>query len=252
MRLFIGIPLAAEVVDALERISRSLRSANDNLRWTSPETWHITLQFLGETSIEKYRCVVQHLSEIKAPAVPVWLHGTGFFDRAGVFFAAVNVSPELRGLERLVVQLQHSAGSMQKTGPITRTSRSHAPKAKKRARTSQAQKPGEKRLGIPVVHCARIPALRVLPPFRWRASRSARSLPPRLIADPHREKKPGLKPVHDIWREDPEDKRRLQDFWDRNAVEEGIAIALVQGVRPYAGVRQSAGRNGDCRGAHPR
>ena len=103
MRLFIGIPLSSEVVDALERISRSLRSANDNLRWTTPETWHITLQFLGETSIEKYRCVVQHISEIKALAVPVWLHGTGVFDRAGVFFAAVNVSPELRRLERLVV-----------------------------------------------------------------------------------------------------------------------------------------------------
>ena len=110
MRLFIGIPLAAQVVDALERISRSLRSANDNLRWTSPETWHITLQFLGETPIEKYRCVVQHLSEIKAPAVPVWLHGTGFFDRAGVFFAAVNVSPELRGLERLVVAATAQCG----------------------------------------------------------------------------------------------------------------------------------------------
>jgi 2'-5' RNA ligase len=103
MRLFVGIPLAAEVVDALERISRSLRSANDNLRWTSPETWHITLQFLGETPIEKYRCVVQHLREIKAPAVAVCLHGTGFFDRAGVFFAAVKVSAELRLLERLVV-----------------------------------------------------------------------------------------------------------------------------------------------------
>jgi 2'-5' RNA ligase len=110
MRLFIGIPLASEVLNALERISRSLRSANDNLRWTSPETWHITLQFLGETPLEKYRCVVQHLREIKAPAVPVWLHGTGFFDRAGVFFAAVNVSPELHRLERLVVAATAQCG----------------------------------------------------------------------------------------------------------------------------------------------
>ena len=53
---------------------------------------------------------MQHLSEIKAPAVPVWLHGTGFFDRAGVFFAAVNVSPELRGLERLVVAATAQCG----------------------------------------------------------------------------------------------------------------------------------------------
>ena len=110
MRLFVGIPLASEVVNALERISRSLRSANDNLRWTSPETWHITLQFLGETSEEEYGCVVQHLREIKAPALSACLHGTGFFDRAGVFFAAVNVSPELHRLERLVVAATAQCG----------------------------------------------------------------------------------------------------------------------------------------------
>jgi RNA 2',3'-cyclic 3'-phosphodiesterase len=103
MRLFIGIPLAAEAREALERLAQTLRSANDNLRWSSPETWHITLQFLGETTLERYGCVAQHLGAIKAPAVPVWLHGTGFFDRAGVFFAGVNVSPDLRRLERLVV-----------------------------------------------------------------------------------------------------------------------------------------------------
>jgi 2'-5' RNA ligase len=110
MRLFIGIPLAPQVVDALERLSRSLRSADDNLRWSSPETWHITLQFLGETSVEKYGCVAQHLGAITSPAVPVWLHGTGFFDRAGVFFAGVNVSPELRRLEQLVAAATAQCG----------------------------------------------------------------------------------------------------------------------------------------------
>lgn len=110
MRLFIGIPLASEAVDALERLSQSLRSANDNLRWSSSETWHITLQFLGETSIENCDCIAQHLRAIQSPAVPVWLHGTGFFDRAGVFFAGVNVSPELRRLERLVAAATAQCG----------------------------------------------------------------------------------------------------------------------------------------------
>ena len=110
MRLFIGIPLASEAVGALERLSRSLRSANDNLRWSSPETWHITLQFLGETSVERYGCVAQQLRAIKSPPVPGWLNGTGFFDRAGVFFAGVNVSPELRRLERLVAAATAQCG----------------------------------------------------------------------------------------------------------------------------------------------
>jgi 2'-5' RNA ligase len=110
MRLFIGIPLSSEVVNALEHLSHSLRSASDNLRWSSPEIWHITLQFLGETSSENYNCLVQHLREIKSPAVPIWLHGTGFFHRAGVFFAGVNVSPELRQLERQIVAATSRCG----------------------------------------------------------------------------------------------------------------------------------------------
>lgn len=110
MRLFIAIPLATKIVNALERLSHSLRSASDNLRWSSPETWHITLQFLGETSTENYACVVKRLSEIKSPAVPIWLHGTGFFHRAGIFFAAVNVSPELRQLERQIVAATSHCG----------------------------------------------------------------------------------------------------------------------------------------------
>jgi 2'-5' RNA ligase len=110
MRLFIAIPLALEVVGALEQLSLSLRTAIDGLRWSSPETWHITLQFLGETSVEKYGRLAQGLGAIKSPAVPVWLHGTGFFDRAGVFFAGVNVSPELRGLEKLVVAATSHCG----------------------------------------------------------------------------------------------------------------------------------------------
>ncbi|MGA8090733.1 MAG: RNA 2',3'-cyclic phosphodiesterase [Terracidiphilus sp.] len=117
MRLFIGIPLASEAVDALERLSRSLRSANDSLRWSSPETWHITLQFLGETSIEKYGNLAQHLGTIKSPPVPVWLHGTAFFDRAGVFFAAVNVSPELRRLEQLVAAATAQCGTAAEDRP---------------------------------------------------------------------------------------------------------------------------------------
>jgi len=103
MRLFIGIPLADEVVSVLEHLSHRLRATGEDLRWSSPDTWHITLQFLGETSLEKYGCLVPRLGEIRSPRVPVWLSGTGTFERAGVFFAGVNVSSELRQLEKQVV-----------------------------------------------------------------------------------------------------------------------------------------------------
>jgi 2'-5' RNA ligase len=110
MRLFIGIPLAAEVIGSLKRITSGLRLSDDGLRWTSPETWHITLQFLGKTLPERYDCTLAHLGEIRSPHVPVWLEGTGYFDRAGVFFAGVNVSDELRQLQKMVVAATAECG----------------------------------------------------------------------------------------------------------------------------------------------
>lgn len=110
MRLFIAIPLAPEVIDVLERLSLSLRSPSDNLRWSSPETWHITLQFLGDTSVETYGCIVPRLAAIRSPAIPVSLEGTGFFDRAGIFFAEVNVSLELQQLQSQVVTATSGCG----------------------------------------------------------------------------------------------------------------------------------------------
>lgn len=110
MRLFIAIPLAPEVIDVLERLSLSLRSPGDNLRWSSPETWHITLQFLGDTSVETYGCIIPPLAAIRSPGISVSLERTGFFDRAGVFFAGVNVSPELRQLQSQVVAATSGCG----------------------------------------------------------------------------------------------------------------------------------------------
>jgi 2'-5' RNA ligase len=117
MRLFVGIALPPEVVEALERLSRSLRSADEGLRWTSPETWHITLQFLGEAPVEQYECVVQRLAAIRAPEIPVWLSGTGIFDRAGVFWAGVTVSPELRLLEKAVRAASSGCGFISEDRP---------------------------------------------------------------------------------------------------------------------------------------
>ncbi len=43
MRLFIGIPLAAEVVKELAALTARLKSPQDGLRWSAEAGWHITL-----------------------------------------------------------------------------------------------------------------------------------------------------------------------------------------------------------------
>lgn len=103
MRLFVGIPLAIPVIDELEKISFRHRADGDGLRWSTPESWHITLQFLGNTSQTQYECIVARLRELRSPPVPIELNETGFFDRAGIFFAGVALTPELLALQQRVI-----------------------------------------------------------------------------------------------------------------------------------------------------
>jgi 2'-5' RNA ligase len=102
MRLFVAIPLAASVIEQLEKISMRHRVGGDGLRWSTPESWHITLQFLGNTSETQYECVIARLHELHVPPVPVELDELGYFDRAGILFAGVRLTPELLALQQRV------------------------------------------------------------------------------------------------------------------------------------------------------
>lgn len=102
MRLFIGIPLSAAVIDELKGASAKLHSSADRLRWTAPESWHITLQFLGNTTPEKYACLVPCLRALHSPPVPICLEQLGCFDRAGILFAGIELTPELLLLQERV------------------------------------------------------------------------------------------------------------------------------------------------------
>jgi RNA 2',3'-cyclic 3'-phosphodiesterase len=110
MRLFIGIPLAPAVVEELAVLTERLKSPTDGLRWPAPAGWHITLQFLGKTSAEQYACLVPALRRIRFSPFAIQLEPPGFFDRAGVFFAGVGLSPQLIRLQELVVAATRPCG----------------------------------------------------------------------------------------------------------------------------------------------
>ena len=115
MRLFVGIPLATTVIAELSAISMRMQSTADGLRWTAPESWHVTLQFLGNTA--EYECVVGGLRELRLPPVPIQLEGLGFFERAGVFFAGVQLTPGLEGLQQRVTAATGVCGFVPETRP---------------------------------------------------------------------------------------------------------------------------------------
>jgi 2'-5' RNA ligase len=117
MRLFIGVPMATAVANQLAAVRARLERPNDGLRWSAPESWHITLQFLGATTPAQYDCVLSALRGIHADPVPVRLEGLGFFDRAGVFFADVLVSPELAFLQKRVIAATSQCGFVPEDRP---------------------------------------------------------------------------------------------------------------------------------------
>ncbi len=129
MRLFIGIPLTAKIVAEVSALTRSLDSVADGLRWMPPESWHITLDFLGTTKPDQYACIVSRLRELQHDAVPIGFSEFGFFDRAGVFILQVKLTSELAALQRSVAAVSAQC----QFSPEDRTYRAHVTLARSRA-----------------------------------------------------------------------------------------------------------------------
>ena len=112
MRLFIGIPLAAGTADALTAIVHQLQTkvAPQGLRWSARESWHITLQFLGSTKPEQYDCIAASLHDLHYPCLHIELGSLGTFDRAGVLYVEVHVTPQLTALQHAVTAATFPCG----------------------------------------------------------------------------------------------------------------------------------------------
>ncbi len=118
MRLFVGIPLADIVVRELATVMSRFRSNPEKLRWTAPESWHITLQFLGDAIPERADCLLARLAQIRSAPVMVQLGELGFFGRAGIFFVDVIATPALIALEEHVVAATSTCGFVAETRPF--------------------------------------------------------------------------------------------------------------------------------------
>lgn len=108
MRLFIGIALPSETTQVLLRVREQYAPQAQDLRWSAPESWHVTLQFLGQTN--EAACVIENLGTVHAKQVPVQIAGLGFFDRAGVFQAGIILTPELLALQQFVSAAMRRCG----------------------------------------------------------------------------------------------------------------------------------------------
>jgi len=90
MRLFVALDIDSAIRARIVDYVRDLKHHAPGVRFVDPETYHITLKFLGETT--RINEVVAALSVIGFPGFEVSLAGTGFFPTpraARVFWAGI-------------------------------------------------------------------------------------------------------------------------------------------------------------------
>ena len=130
MRLFLGLALDGSATYRLERFTAPLKRGTPNLRWSRPESWHVTLQFLGSVGQERLGKLVAELRGVVVPNVRFTLQGTGAFERVGIFYAAVEPTASLLALQRAVTAATARAGFVEEE----RSYRPHVTLARRRGR----------------------------------------------------------------------------------------------------------------------
>jgi 2'-5' RNA ligase len=83
IRSFVAIELSEEAIVALDRLQRGLKkqAPPQAVRWSRPESIHLTLQFLGDVAAERIGVVGEALGGVCAEQVPfvMEMQGLGVF-----------------------------------------------------------------------------------------------------------------------------------------------------------------------------
>lgn len=115
-RLFVGLPISDEVKDSLYQWCLGNREQLPFYTWVHPADYHITLQFLGETSSSRVEEIVAALQEVGRSVPPFQLQasGIGTFgspSRPRILWGGVEGELEqLKQLQAAVVAVNRSLG----------------------------------------------------------------------------------------------------------------------------------------------
>jgi 2'-5' RNA ligase len=119
MRLFIALDIDAEIRKRITEFRDRMRPYAPDVRWVGPETFHITLQFLGEThNLDSIRAALQ---DVHGSPIALSLRGTGFFPTAKsprVFWVGIDSDKNLQQLADAIGNALQSLGFKRDVGPF--------------------------------------------------------------------------------------------------------------------------------------
>ena len=108
MRLFMAIDVAPDVAEKLSAVQRVLEATRADVKWTSPENYHVTVKFLGEVDEQLVGQIGDRMERAarQVPAFEVEVEGVDRFPEKGPARVIVSrvLSPDMRmtKLHRLI------------------------------------------------------------------------------------------------------------------------------------------------------
>jgi 2'-5' RNA ligase len=119
MRLFVALDIEPEIRRRLSEFREQMRAYAPEVRWVGPETFHITLQFLGET--EKVEAIKLALQQVRGAAISLSFAGTGFFPSPRsprVFWVGIESDDNLQALVAAIGESLRPLGFKREAAPF--------------------------------------------------------------------------------------------------------------------------------------
>ena len=119
MRLFVALDIDSDIRREIAKFRDQIRAYAPDVRWVGPETFHVTLQFLGETV--KLEEIKRALEQVRGSAVGLSFRGTGFFPNPKsprVFWFGIETDERLQQLADSIGEALQPFGFERDAGPF--------------------------------------------------------------------------------------------------------------------------------------
>jgi 2'-5' RNA ligase len=119
MRLFVALDIDPSIRERITEFRNQMRPLAPDVRWVAPETFHITLQFLGET--KRIDDVPRALQTVRGTPIELSFRNAGFFPSPKsprVFWVGIEADQNLRELVNSIGQALQPLGFERDAGPF--------------------------------------------------------------------------------------------------------------------------------------
>ncbi len=113
LRIFVALDIPDEIRRLMSRYLDGVRGFAPDARWVKPESFHVTLKFIGEQKPDVIEHIKRELAAIRAAPFEISFRGHGFFPNPRsprVFWLGIEAGEQLSQLADAVDETVSRAG----------------------------------------------------------------------------------------------------------------------------------------------